>query len=125
MTLEFEKITEDIRGKILWLTSGKTKILVIETKKGFARGGHYHNFSTKQFVAKGTIEYREEDLNTGIELIQIFTAPDIISTSPNIPHMITALEDSLSIEIFTTDYSATMFQKYRAIIENRMKPMSN
>ena len=42
MNIQFEKEVEDIRGKILFLSYGKKQINLVEIRKGFARGGHYH-----------------------------------------------------------------------------------
>ena len=64
MPLKFDKTTEDRRGKIIWLSSGLTKINIVEIRSGFARGGHYHNHETTHFVISGKIEYREKNIET-------------------------------------------------------------
>jgi len=49
MILQFEKEHEDVRGKILFFSYGKKYVNLIEIKKGFARGGHYHKTDTSFF----------------------------------------------------------------------------
>ena len=67
MNLKFEKQVEDKRGKILFFSFGNKKFNIVETKQGFARGGHFHNFLSTHILVNGKVEVIEEDLNTGIE----------------------------------------------------------
>ena len=98
MSLEFDKITEDKRGKIIWLSSGLKKINIVEIRNGFARGGHYHNHETSHFLIHGKIEYREKDIDTGKEKIEIVLPHKEIKIPSRIAHLLIALEHSIFIE---------------------------
>ncbi len=122
MGLEFKKAAEDVRGKILFLAyDGKKSLNIAEIKKGFARGGHYHPYAQYHVILSGKIEYREEDVATKKEQIRIINGPEIIQVPPNTAHLLIALEDTLFFESFDQDYVATIYPKYRNIIEERMK----
>ena len=116
MELIFEKEIEDIRGKILFLSYNNKKINLIEIKKDFARGGHFHKTLTSHFLIKGKIKYLEENINTHQEKSLTINAPFILDVQPNCAHLLIALEDSLFVEFFE-EYEATNFPKYRNIVE--------
>ncbi len=120
LSLEFDKQIEDNRGKILFLKYGDKKINLIEIKKDFARGGHFHQTDTSHFLISGKIEYHEENINTGIEKISIISSPDIIHVQSNIAHLLIAKEDSLFFEVFE-NYEDTVYLKYRKIVEELME----
>ena len=46
MKLEFLKSVMDSRGRIMFCKYGDLSINIVETKKGFSRGGHFHEFHT-------------------------------------------------------------------------------
>jgi hypothetical protein len=71
MELQFEKEASDVRGKIVVLRYGDKRINLVETKKEFSRGGHYHIFESRHILISGTIEYVEKDLKTNAEKSQI------------------------------------------------------
>ena len=120
MNLEFEKQVEDKRGKILFLSLGAKKINIVEIKKGFARGGHFHNFPSTHIIVFGKIELREEDLENNIEQIKKISAPSIINVQQNTAHLFIALEDSMFIETFDGEYQASDYPKYRKIVDERL-----
>ncbi len=120
MELQFEKESSDVRGKILMLRYGDKRINLVETKKGFSRGGHYHDFESKHILISGTVEYREKNLQTNAEKTQAYSAPSVIITAPMTPHLITAITDSVFAEEFEQDYSATDYSEYRAIVTQKM-----
>lgn len=120
MELQFEKEANDIRGKILVLRYGDKRINLVETKKGFSRGGHYHDFESKHILISGIIEYREKNLQTNMEKTQIISEPSVIITTPMTPHLITAVTDSVFAEEFEQDYSAVDYPEYRAIVAQKM-----
>jgi quercetin dioxygenase-like cupin family protein len=120
MELQFEKGANDIRGKVAFLRYGNKRINLVETKKGFSRGGHYHDFESRHILISGLVEYREKNLQTNVEKIQIFSAPDIITTPPLTPHLITAIADSVFAEEFEQDYSAADYLEYRKIVTQKM-----
>jgi len=121
MQLEFNKSVSDIRGIILFCSFGKLIIHFVETKKGFSRGGHYHKFKSDHILLQGKIEFTEFNINTNSEKIRILTAPITISVEPNVAHLLTALEDSIFLEYFNSEYSSTEYIPYRTIVEKKMK----
>ena len=122
MGLEFKKLAEDVRGKILFLSYDNEKSLnIAEIKKGFARGGHYHPYEQYHVILSGKVEYREENLDTKKEQISIINGPQIIKVPQNTAHLLIAQEDTLFFESFEKNYIATNYPKYRKIVEERMK----
>ena len=120
MKLIFEKEIEDIRGKILFLSYNNKKINLIEIKKDFARGGHFHKTLTSHFLIKGKIKYLEENIDTHQEKFLTINAPFILDVQPNCAHLLIGLEDSLFFEFFE-EYEAINFPKYRNIVEKKLK----
>ena len=121
MDLSLEKQVEDTRGKILMYSYGKNNLNLIEIKKGFARGGHYHPYSQNHIVISGTIEYREENILTNEEKIMIIDEPKILFVPANTAHLFIALEDSIFAETYDKKYDATNYPKYRSIVDKKMK----
>ena len=120
MNLQFEKQVEDKRGNILFLSLGTKKINIVEMKKGFARGGHFHNFPSTHIVVYGKIELREENLKNNVEQIKKNSAPSIINVQQNTAHLFIALEDSMFVETFDGEYQASDYPKYRKIVHERL-----
>ncbi len=121
MKLEFIKSVSDILGTILFYSFGKSAINFVETKKGFSRGGHYHQFKSDHVLLQGKIEFRELNLNTNVEQIRILSAPYTISVEPNVAHLLTALEDSSFLECFDIKYYAVYYLPYGNIVNEKMK----
>ena len=115
------KETEDRRGKILWLVSDEKEIHIVETKKGFSRGGHYHPFDSTHVLVSGEIVYRECNIQDGRETSRTLTSITTIFTPANRAHLISALRDSIFIEVFNQPYSATNFELYRKIVNDAMQ----
>jgi hypothetical protein len=119
-TLKITNQLEDLRGKIFFCKLGEKNINLIEIKKGFARGGHFHKFNSEHIILSGKIKYLEKNLNTNIESKQIIDHPKIILTTSMIAHMFIGLETSLFVESFTKDYEAVYYLEYRRIIDEKM-----
>ena len=79
-----KKKFEDNRGKILFLLYGDKKVNLVETRKGFARGGHFHKTNTSHFLIKGKMELREENIKSKEEKISIIQAPFILDMKNNL-----------------------------------------
>ena len=118
--MKIDKEVSDIRGKITFMSYNKKQMNMVETKKGFSRGGHYHKFKSDHILLQGKIEFRELNLDTNIEQIHILSAPCIVSVEPNIAHILTALEDSLFLECFDVGYSAIDYMPYRNIYNEKI-----
>ena len=120
MKLEFLKSVQDQRGKILFLSFDKKAINFVEIKKGFARGGHYHNFKSNHYLISGKIEFYEKNILSNKEIKKIVKAPYLLPVSAKTAHMMIALEDSLFIETFNENYSATDYEPFRKIVLKKM-----
>jgi len=121
LKLNLEKEIDEVRGKIDFFSFGNKKIYFVETRKSYARGGHYHSFPSIHILISGLIEYREENIDDNQEHIKKIQAPAIINTPPNFAHLIIALEDSVFIEIFEQSYEATNYEKYRKIVDEKLQ----
>lgn len=120
MELQFEKQASDVRGMILFLKYGKKNINIVEIKKGFSRGGHYHSFETRHHILSGIIEYKEKNIKTNHETIQIICAPAVITVPPMSAHLLTAIDDTLFAEEINEAYSAIEYPEYRSIVTQKM-----
>jgi len=120
MKLEFVKSVVDPRGRILFCKYGHLSINIIETKKGFSRGGHFHEFSSIHFLLKGDIIFKTTDIKSNHEQIKKFTAPCEINVNANIAHILIALSDAVFIEFFNTNYSSVNYPLYRDLIEKQL-----
>ncbi len=120
MELKYIKEGGDIRGKILFFTYGKMKINLFEVKKGFARGGHYHDYDITHTLITGKIEHRIENIETKQEQISIVIAPAILEISAKFANLIIAIEDSVFTEVFSEEYKSTVYDKYRNMVHQKM-----
>lgn len=121
MKLEFNKSVSDIRGTTLFCSFGKLIIHFVETKKGFSRGGHYHKFKSDHILLRGKIEFKDLNFSKNFEQTRIILAPFTISVESNVAHLLTALDDSLFLECFDTEYSAIDYFPYRNIVDEKIK----
>ena len=119
-SLNIENEFEDSRGKIFFLKFNGKNCNLIELKKNYARGGHYHKFESEHIVLDGKIEYFENNLETDSESTKIITNPEIIITKPYIAHMFFGLKNSYFIESFLGKYEAIFYDNYRKIVEEKM-----
>lgn len=121
MSMRILKETEDRRGKIIWLVSDGKEIHVVETKKGFSRGGHYHPYDSTHLLVSGQLIYRECGMEGEKQINKTLKTVTTIFTPANRAHMITAIEDSVFIEIFERPYKATDFLQYRKIVNDALR----
>ena len=121
MKLEFNKSVSDIMGTTLFCSFGKLIIHFVETKKGFSRGGHYHKFKSDHILLRGKIEFKDLNFSKNFEQTRIILAPFTISVESNVAHLLTALDDSLFLECFDTEYSAIDYFPYRNIVDEKIK----
>ncbi len=117
--LEFLKKGEDIRGLVIFMKYGIKMMNLVETKKGFARGGHYHNFSSTHFLLSGKITFKTMNLATNQEQIREYFTPCEIIVEPNIAHLLIAETNCIFVESFDEEYSATDYMPYRDIINKQ------
>lgn len=119
-SLEYLKTVSDERGSIVFMKNGSKLINLVEIKKGFSRGGHFHRFHSIHNLILGKVEYLEYNTKTNEERKAIYEAPYVISVPPLVAHLLTSIEDTLFVEIFEDEYQATEFPKYRKIVEQKL-----
>ena len=120
MELDFVKSVYDKRGRIFFCKYGDLSVNIVETKKGFSRGGHFHKFPSTHFLLKGNIDFKTFDLTLNRERICQFSAPCEISVDANIAHLLSAKTETVFIEFFNKEYSAIDFPLYRNLIEKQL-----
>jgi len=118
--LEYLKTVSDERGSVIFMKNGSQLVNFVEIKKGFSRGGHFHDFQSLHNLISGKVEYLEFNTKTNEEQKTILNSPFVIDVPPFVAHLLTALEDVLFVEIFENKYQATEFPKYRKIVEKKM-----
>jgi dTDP-4-dehydrorhamnose 3,5-epimerase-like enzyme len=81
-------------------------VALFEIKRGFSRGGHYHEKKEEVFyVVRGKIKAKMMDLDTHHEEERLFETGDRIRIEPRCAHLFYALEDTLVVE-----YSPQIFE---------------
>jgi dTDP-4-dehydrorhamnose 3,5-epimerase-like enzyme len=74
-------------------------LALFEIKRGFSRGGHYHERKEEIFyIASGKIEARFVDLDTKEKVEQLFEKGDRLRIRPRCAHLFTGVEDTLIVE---------------------------
>jgi len=100
------RIIPDQRGFMAQLVSTArptiSHLLVLETRKGEARGNHYHkNKHEYFFVVSGKIRFMVKG-----QMDDVLGRGALIEIMPNEPHAFMALEDSIVIEYSPDRYDA-------------------
>jgi len=113
--MELRSIHKDKRGTIFLLSIKNKKYLVLETFKGYRRGGDYHSSDQHDVVLKGKIKCKSPNMN------RILIEGDSITFKAFEPHYIEALEDSLVLEWLEGDYKKWYYKKYRKLVEETLK----
>ena len=121
MTLEFLDKGGDIRGAILFFKFNQEKTNLFELKKGYARGGHSHDYDIIHTLISGTIEHRTKSIYSSDEIIETVSAPAILKIPANTANLIVALEDSIFSEIFQSEYKSIVYSEYRDIVLKKIK----
>jgi dTDP-4-dehydrorhamnose 3,5-epimerase-like enzyme len=121
MELNLQKEVSDVRGKIMFLTFKNKKINIVEIRKGFARGGHYHKFDQLHIILSGKILYKERNLITNEEVSKTVDAPGYLLIPASTAHLFVALDDTIFAEIYDNEYESTNFPPYRNVVEEKMK----
>ena len=67
--MKFTGKDEDVRGQRWNFQDNGNLISLFEIKKGFSRGGQYHENEVTHVLISGKIEYRRENVLTGKEEI--------------------------------------------------------
>ena len=92
----FQKVKEDDRG-IIWKIQYKNKDFWLSlTKKGKSRGGDIHSCFQYNAILTGSFVVRQKLKKE--DKVSKIDSPSLMIIPPEVPHVFTALEDSLMIE---------------------------
>ena len=108
-------VNEDNRGCIFAIEkNGKEIGILIYTKEGMKRGGHYHKSRQHTIILKGSFMVKTPNRE------KVYSDGDHIVIDANIPHLFTALEDTLAFEYLEGEIERTVYPEYRKEVEECM-----
>ena len=117
--VEFVRVHEDVRGRIFKVIIDGFEFYVLETRKGYARGGHSHTVDSYIVVLRGRLEYRA--MVGGREVVRTVGVGDVIFTEKDVPTILTALEDSVMIQWLEGPLVTVNYELYRRIVRELME----
>lgn len=100
-------------------------ISLFEIKKGFVRGGQYHENDVIHILISGSIEYKKENIVTKQKEIIHLDSFSSIHLPPNTSDLITALEDSVMVGLYKKEAVDRFYQKHRTIVNNKIQKNSS
>lgn len=113
-------IHEDKRGKISSIILDGKEYIIIETKKGYARGGDYHKSTQHDVVLRGKI-FWEEQFDGVASASKELNEGDSTTVGIGIPHMYTSLTETIVLEWLEGDFEKEYFEPYRTRIMEIME----
>lgn len=118
-----KEIIYDIRGFVVICHIGGKQSFLLFTKKGYCRGGDLHDEEQLFVILKGKIKFTIKE--SGIERELILMEKDTYKVKPKYPHMLSALEDCVVLEISLGDKerNTSLYAPYRSIVESKNKEM--
>lgn len=87
------EVVKDIRGAIYEIMDRPKHINLITIRRGFARGGHSHNYSEMFMLVEGAVQFIEP------KRIKCLIHGESVVTTPDVPHCIYATDDSVLVEV--------------------------
>lgn len=117
--MEIEKKGQDIRGSVHEISYGDDNFLIFEIKQGYSRGGDSHFSDTIIFLIKGHVECKF--IRENKEYIKKIIQGDQIRIFSKEPHILTALLDSILIEIILGKKGIIYYKPYRDIIKKQLQ----
>lgn len=116
-----ELVSKDARGEIYNLMAPSDyHIRVLTIRKGYARGGHSHEYDEVFLLIRGKVEYHTGEV--GREKVQRRDQGSTIETVPSEPHYMLALEDCVALEVTpSSNFQSREYPPYRSIVVNLMK----
>ena len=115
----------DVRGQRWNFQDNENLISLFEIKKGFSRGGQYHENEVTHVLISGKIEYRRENVLTGKEEISTLDSFSSTLLPPNTSDLITALEDSVMVGIYKNEPEKKYYEKHSRIVKEKMELEKN
>lgn len=117
-----KKVHEDIRGAIYAINFHGKDYEIFEMVKGSVRGGHYHRSDTILILLHGRVLYREmKPEEPSSEHQVILEQGETFRTPARFAHIVTALEDSLIVEIRKGGYEVMNYPAYREIVNRYLE----
>ena len=99
-------------GNERWIVNKEKYCLkILSFNKGSSFSMHYHIKKEETwYVAKGSLELSYYDLTDATRIIETINSGAVVDIKPNIPHKLTALQDSEIIEVSTQHFE---YDSYR------------
>lgn len=118
-------IHQDYRGEIYQiLLPDDREIMLLFTKKGCLRGGHFHNKLEVDLFVSGRMQYRKIENGFYHEIVFEKSAGDMLINHPGEPHLAVALEDSWLIEwkdAHIGEWITTNYEPLRKLVKQATK----
>ncbi len=119
--MQFVKEENDVRGN-RWIFHDKDSIIsLFEIKKGFSRGGQYHENAVTHMLISGNVKYTKENIVTKQEHTTILNPFSVMVLPPNTSDLITALEDSMMIGLYKKESADRFYKKHRKIVRAKIE----
>ena len=112
-------VQTDQRGEIRRFSLQGTDFAAISTKKGFYRGGDFHNVVQYIVVVRGEFEVTTRENER--DVVTKKRAGELVSFPPMIPHLLKALTDSVFIEWLDGPFHVEHYLPYRKLVEEQLK----
>jgi hypothetical protein len=111
------EISRDRRGFAVISYIKGCQSFLLYTKKGYYRGGDYHNAKQLFVILKGKVDFTIKETN--IEKIFVLNEGDVRAVKPGDPHMIRALEDCVILEVSMggKERITSYYEPYRSIVK--------
>lgn len=116
---ELPSVQTDQRGEIRRFDLRGTDFAAIFTKKGYYRGGDFHNVVQHIIVVKGEFEVTTREDNRNV--VATKRTGELISFPPMVPHLLKALTDSVFIEWLDGPFNVEHYPPYRKLVEEQLK----
>lgn len=117
--MKIQKIHEDSRGAIYRIMVHNKEYVIIETKKGFTRGGDFHKSTQHDIVLKGEILW-QETFDGVAEAQATLKEGESTSVAAGIPHMYTSITDTIVLEWLEGSFEKQYYEPYRKIIQEEI-----
>ena len=118
-TPQLPPVQTDQRGEIRRFSLQGDDFAAIFTKKGFYRGGDFHNVVQHIVVVRGEFEVTTRENER--DVVTKKRAGELISFPPMVPHLLKALTDSVFIEWLDGPFHVEKYPPYRKFVEEQLK----
>jgi len=118
-TPQLPPVQTDQRGEIRRFSLQGDDFAAIFTKKGFYRGGDFHNVVQHIVVVRGEFEITTRENER--DVVTTKRTGELISFPPMVPHLLKALTDSVFIEWLDGPFHVEKYPPYRKLVEEQLK----